>query len=55
MPDIGHVVAVSASLADLAAAQSDVRFWVDCVAKVPNRGATIFPPEDETSRDHRLI
>src|ERR1019366_4626539 len=27
----------------------------DFVVKVPNRGVTIFPPEDETSRDRRLI
>src|SRR5476651_856527 len=27
----------------------------DCVAKVPYRGATIFSPGDETSRDRRLI
>src|ERR1035437_4288322 len=26
-----------------------------CLLKVPNRGVTIFPPEDETSRDRRLI
>jgi hypothetical protein len=24
------------------------RLWVDIVAKVSNRGATIFPPEDKT-------
>ena len=27
----------------------------DIVAKVSNRGATIFPPEDKTGRDRRLI
>src|ERR1017187_9450348 len=37
------------------------RVWLDCplsadiVAKVSNRGATIFPPEDKTGRDRRLI
>ena len=30
-------------------------FLADFVVKVPNRGVTIFPPEDETSRDRRLI
>jgi hypothetical protein len=27
----------------------------DIVAKVANRGAIIFPPEDKTGRDRRLI
>ena len=27
----------------------------DIVAKVSNRGTTIFPPEDKTGRDRRLI
>ena len=34
------------------------QFWsllADIVAKVSNRGATIFPPEDKTGRDRRLI
>jgi hypothetical protein len=32
-----------------------VRSSLDCVAKVPNCRAIIFPPKDETSRDRRLI
>ena len=31
------------------------RFLTDFVAKVPKRRAANFPPEDETSRDRRLI
>src|SRR5260370_42520403 len=33
----------------------EVRFAPGCVAKVPKRCATIFPPKDEPSDDHRSL
>ncbi len=37
------------------AAGNSMTQWADIVAKVSNRGATIFPPEGKTGRDRQLI
>src|ERR1035441_3209759 len=54
------VSAAAANAPSLIKKMTRGRYWplcllmADIVAKVSNRGATIFPPEDKTGRDRRL-